>query len=54
VSTVERAFFTKPELALKIDESAGANKLQFGWVRMDSLYGANQKLLKALEDKQLQ
>ena len=54
VPTAERTFSTKPELALKIVETAVANKLQFGWVGMDSLYGANQKLLKALEDKQLQ
>jgi hypothetical protein len=54
VPTAERAFSTKPELALKIVETAVANKLQFGWVGMDSLYGANQKLLKALEDRQLQ
>ena len=52
--TADRTFSTKPELALKIVETAVANKLQFGWVGMDSLYGANQKLLKALEDKQLQ
>ena len=50
----EREFHTKPELALKIVETAVANKLQFGWVGMDSLYGANKQLLKALEDKQLQ
>ena len=50
----EREFHTKPELALKIVETAVANKLQFGWIGMDSLYGANKQLLKALEDKQLQ
>jgi SRSO17 transposase len=50
----EREFYTKPELALKIVDTAVANELQFGWVGMDSLYGANKQLLKALEDKGLQ
>ena len=42
VPTAERTFSTKPELALKIVETAVANKLQFGWVGMDSPHGANQ------------
>jgi SRSO17 transposase len=50
----EREFYTKPELALKIVETAVENELQFGWVSMDSLYGASKLLLKALEDKGLQ
>ena len=50
----EREFYTKPELALKIVETAVVNELQFGWVGMDSLYGSNKQLLKALEDKELQ
>ena len=48
VPTAERAFLTKAELVLKIVETAVSNKLQFGWVGMDSLHGVNQKLLKAL------
>ena len=44
--TAERTF-TKPELALKIVETAEANKLSLaGWA--GQCHGANQKLLKAL------
>jgi len=49
----ERAFWTKPELALQVIETAIRNKLQFSWVGMDSLYGSNKALLKAIEEKGL-
>lgn len=40
----------KWELALDIICAARANDLNYGWIGMDSLYGANSKLTNALED----
>jgi SRSO17 transposase len=41
---------TKPELAWEMIEEAIEDKIDFGWVDFDSLYGSNPELLRKVDD----
>lgn len=47
----QRSYKAKWELALEIVAQARENKVRFGWVGVDSLYGHNNQFLNALEDR---
>jgi SRSO17 transposase len=47
----KRRYKAKWELALELVARACENKVRFGWVGVDSLYGHNNKFLNTLEDR---
>ena len=49
----QRRYKAKWELALELVARARENKVRFGWVGVDSLYGHNNKFLNTLEDLSL-
>lgn len=51
IPTDQRVHKAKWELALEMVEQARENKVRFGWVGVDSLYGHNNKFLNTLEDR---
>jgi SRSO17 transposase len=47
------AFATKPELARQMIQGAIEEKLPFKWVTGDSIYGADRRLRRWLEEQEI-
>ncbi|MEP7284646.1 MAG: transposase [Chloroflexota bacterium] len=50
---VDVSFATKPELARRLLEQAVADKVPFGWLTGDSIYGGNRRLRRWLAAQNL-